>query len=252
MGVKLATGSCHEQKSSNCPHQSKINNHWDLPVRACLAASACVRYLNDAGCALLLMWWEWARPLSSWPLTFWHNWPGSGPPPGMAGTARSRVMEVDYLHHAGNGLLWWGVVKCHDVPFGVDQAVLYYWHCLWWAFGGRLKFLGEWASLRNRMVPSFRPSFRSIECTLYPCSGCDWMKVVGYLLPHGLQGAPPLPISHLTYKSFRRTFTSAECEVHLLKGGCHEANRLLDLCNYYVMHMDPCEHNPSHYCILTR
>ena len=33
MRVKLATESCHEQKSSNCPHQSKIkgfNNQWDL------------------------------------------------------------------------------------------------------------------------------------------------------------------------------------------------------------------------------
>ena len=33
MRVKLATRSCHEQKSSNCAHQSKIkgfNNQWDL------------------------------------------------------------------------------------------------------------------------------------------------------------------------------------------------------------------------------
>ena len=27
---KLATGSCPEQKSSNCPHQSRFNNQWDL------------------------------------------------------------------------------------------------------------------------------------------------------------------------------------------------------------------------------
>ena len=46
-----------------------------------------------------------------------------------------------------------------------------YWHCLW-TFGGRLKFLGEWASLKNRMVvmwacsaPPFCP--RSIECIKY-------------------------------------------------------------------------------------
>ena len=33
MRVKLATGSCHEQKSCNFPHQSMINgynNQWDL------------------------------------------------------------------------------------------------------------------------------------------------------------------------------------------------------------------------------
>ena len=33
MRVKLVIGSCHKQKSSNCPHQSKIkgfNNQWDL------------------------------------------------------------------------------------------------------------------------------------------------------------------------------------------------------------------------------
>ena len=33
MRVKLATESCHEQKSSNSPHQSKIkgfNNQWNF------------------------------------------------------------------------------------------------------------------------------------------------------------------------------------------------------------------------------
>ena len=30
----------------------------------------------------------------------------------------------------------------HCVPFGVDQAVLYYWHCSWTTGGGRSKFLG--------------------------------------------------------------------------------------------------------------
>ena len=44
-----------------------------------------------------------------------------------------------------------GCVECHHEPFGVDQAVLYYWHCLWIS-GGQSKFVGEWASLRNRMV----------------------------------------------------------------------------------------------------
>ena len=34
--------------------------------------------------------------------------------------------------------VWWNVI---DV-IGVDQAVLYYWHCLWTS-GGRWKFLGE-------------------------------------------------------------------------------------------------------------
>ena len=29
MRVKLAMGSCPEQKSSICPHQSKINNQWN-------------------------------------------------------------------------------------------------------------------------------------------------------------------------------------------------------------------------------
>ena len=37
MRVKLATGSCTEQKSNNCPHLSKIkgfNNQWDLlPIK---------------------------------------------------------------------------------------------------------------------------------------------------------------------------------------------------------------------------
>ena len=42
--------------------------------------------------------------------------------------------------HAGNGLCGssGGVVECHRhhcVPFGVDQAVLYYWHCLWTSGG---------------------------------------------------------------------------------------------------------------------
>ena len=44
MLVKLVTGSCHEQKSSNCPNQSEINGfnkQWDLKkkpfdVKACL------------------------------------------------------------------------------------------------------------------------------------------------------------------------------------------------------------------------
>ena len=37
MRVKLATGSYHEQKSNNCPHQSNIkgfNNQWDLKKKA--------------------------------------------------------------------------------------------------------------------------------------------------------------------------------------------------------------------------
>ena len=29
--------------------------------------------------------------------------------------------------HAGSGLCG----ECHRRPCGVDQAVLYYWHCLW-------------------------------------------------------------------------------------------------------------------------
>ena len=42
--------------------------------------------------------------------------------------------------HAGSGLCGCGggVVECHRcpcVPFGVDQAVLYYWHCLWTSGG---------------------------------------------------------------------------------------------------------------------
>ena len=41
-----------------------------------------------------------------------------------------------------------GVVEC---PFGVVQAVLYYWHCLWTSSGWS-KLLSEWPSLRNRMV----------------------------------------------------------------------------------------------------
>ena len=39
--------------------------------------------------------------------------------------------------HAGSGC-GGGVVECHRrhcVPFGVDQAVLYYWHCLWTSSG---------------------------------------------------------------------------------------------------------------------
>ena len=58
-------------------------------------------------------------------------------------------VEVDLLHPCA---LWWNVIDiivC--LPFGVDHAVLYYGHCLWTS-GGWSKFLGEWASLRYRMV----------------------------------------------------------------------------------------------------
>ena len=66
-------------------------------------------------------------------------------------------VEVDLFHPLRKWVVCdygGGVVECHRrhcMPFGVDKAVLYYWHCLW-ASGGRSKFLEEWASLRNRMV----------------------------------------------------------------------------------------------------
>ena len=55
---------------------------------------------------------------------------------GVAGTVwleerRERLLIVwrwTCSTHAGSG---GGVVGRHCVPFGVDQAVLYYWHCLW-------------------------------------------------------------------------------------------------------------------------
>ena len=87
MRVKLATGSCHEQKSSNCTHQSKIkgfNNQWDknksqFDVRACpVVRVQCVCALINQlvlalkpqafwSCALLagpvgVAQWECARP----------------------------------------------------------------------------------------------------------------------------------------------------------------------------------------------
>ena len=37
----------------------------------------------------------------------------------------------------------------------------------------------------------------------------------------------------------------AECKVHSQKGGCREANTLMDLRNYYVMDMDRGEHSRS-------
>ena len=42
--------------------------------------------------------------------------------------------------HAGSGLCDCGTVDVLCVPFGVDQAVLYYWHCLWTS--GRLPVVG--------------------------------------------------------------------------------------------------------------
>ena len=45
--------------------------------------------------------------------------------------------------HAESGLCR-GVVechRCHGVPYGVDQAVLYYWHCLW--SSGGLPVVGQ-------------------------------------------------------------------------------------------------------------
>ena len=35
----------------------------------------------------------------------------------------------------------------------------------------------------------------------------------------------------------------ADCKVHTQKSGCRKVNILLDLCNYYVMHMDRGEHS---------
>ena len=102
---------------------------------------------------------------------------------GMAGTIwRERLSVCERLlivwrwicsTHAGSGLCGCGggVVECHRrhcVPFCVDQAVLYYWHCLWTS-GGRSKFIGEWASLwcccGFVLAPPFHP-VHYIKCTL--------------------------------------------------------------------------------------
>ena len=102
-----------------------------------------------AGCACTL---DVTFDLLSRPL----HWPGSPvqsvneveDPGGIAGTVwleeRLSVLLIVWRWtcstHAGSG--WCdccgGVVKCHrslSVAFGVDQAVLYYWHCLWTSGG---------------------------------------------------------------------------------------------------------------------
>ena len=70
--------------------------------------------------------------------------------------------------HAGSGL-WWGMSSTS--LFGVDQAVLYYRHCL--RTSGGLPVVGrnllEEQDGAVVLASPFRPSFRSIEyfkCTL--------------------------------------------------------------------------------------
>ena len=74
-----------------------------------------------------------------------------------------------------------------DVPFGVDQGcavLLALFVDFQWASGGRSKFLGEWASLRNRMVLLWACScsIECIKCTL-PATPLQrtWLNESGWL-----------------------------------------------------------------------
>ena len=139
---------CHEQKSSNCPHQSKIKKGRPCAVHVC--ANWC---------------WLWSLKLSFWscalPVDVGVHEPSLGVtsnllprPPQMAWQRprwRTQVAQSGCCQcvkgcwlcggppHAGSGL-GGCVVECHRR------------HCLVRTSGGRSKFLGEWASLKNGMV----------------------------------------------------------------------------------------------------
>ena len=217
MWVKLATGGCHEQKSSNCSHQSKIkgfNNQWDLKKKSQLIPiwlegmprhPCAVQPQVRPGFLELCIsrgpcWCGSVRALSRVDLCLFATPPPlswQGPVQSMRWRTQVQLwaehvivdcVEVDLLHPHR---LWWDVIVCLLVLTRLCCA-------LFVTSGGRWKFLGEWASFRNRMVllwacllpltsgPASGPlSILNAHFRLELPHPCNWMRVVGYLLPHG-------------------------------------------------------------------
>ena len=159
-------------------------------------------------CALL------AGPVDvAWPLTFLSRplrWPSRGLPVLLMRWRTQVEWQPQYrgcqcvkgcLLCRGGLVGYVVVVECHQrycVPFGVDQAVLYYSHCLWTSGGlpvvsqkflenGTLRGTG-WCCCGCVLALLFRPSFQSIEyikCTLLALAATPlqqtWLNESGWL-----------------------------------------------------------------------
>ena len=152
-------------------------------------------------CALVagpvdVAWVEWVRPRDLLPLPRSPHWPGRGLPVQFSQLMRWRT-QVEWRAQSGwrrgcqcvKGWLcgggfapltqevscFVGVVECHwchCMPFGVVQAVLYYWHCLWIS-GGLLVVSQHFLENGHRWGTGWRccgsvlaiPSIGYIKCT---------------------------------------------------------------------------------------
>ena len=174
-------------KSSNCPRSKVLTSGtkksliWreGVPCRPC-AVHVCANYL---GCALLVGW-EWACSPSAWPLTVGHapqEWNGGHSLAAGEAVSVWNVVDCVLLHPRRKWVvwLWWGcggMGLCCTIGIGLPVVSQNFsengppWGTGWCCCGCVL------APPLSILIAHFRP---------HPCSGRDWMKVVGYLLPHG-------------------------------------------------------------------
>ena len=182
MLVKLATGSCDEQKSSNCPHQSKIKKltwgHAQLSV-----CSACV-----------LINWFWlsgAVHCTAWPLNLYH-----APSIGGPNSPIQSVNEVEDLGGmAGTVLAGRECVKCWLCGGGVGPPTWVVWWmsstslCAFWCCAVLLAlFVDFWWSVKisrteqdGAVVGMFWPSQVSILNAGSSCHTPTWPNESGLL-----------------------------------------------------------------------
>ena len=160
MWVKLATGSCHEQKSSNCPHQKvlitsgtkkKLIWHEGVPSCLCALIMLALKLQVRPGflelCIARMLCWCGGSGRTLCRHDFWYHAPSIGPPVLFSQLMNWRT-QVEWWAQSGwrrgcrcvkdcwlcggglarrKGVVWlWNVI---DVIMCLDQAVLYYWHC---------------------------------------------------------------------------------------------------------------------------
>ena len=153
-------------------------------------------------CALLMVLLMWECPLLVWPLTFTML-----PSNGLAGALQSKVdagtvwleerlsvcerlLIMDLLHPCKKWVvwLWWGCGgMSSSVPFEVAQMC-----CTIGIVDFRWSVKNSWrmglVEEQDGTIVGVFWTLPYMKCMPHPCSGHDWMRVVGYLLPHGCLG----------------------------------------------------------------
>ena len=171
-----------------------VNVHWCLRLGLALLTGpidvAWVGWVHSLSLHDLL-----PRPLH-WPGSV-SGWNGGNSLAGGETVSVWKVVEVDLLHPRRKLVVWlWWRMSSTSLWCWPGRAVLL---VLFVDFQWSVKI--GWASLRNSYCVFWPFPSRSIEyikCTFLaqPCSGRDWMRVVGYVylmdVFHAVISAPPL------------------------------------------------------------